>query len=755
MAKFCENCGAPLVAGDKFCASCGSAVAQAQQPVYGQAAPTATEAQRPVYGQAVPQAAQTQQPVYGQAVPPAGQTQRPIYGKVNPPAVQTRQSPYTQAAPTAAPPKKKKKKGCAVAVLALLLILVLVTGFIKPGFFIKSKKEASLINTVEVFIPNPTGPEAIAGLMGNLALQYYIEARLYLEKLSAYDLEDLDPEAFVQLVSDTVVAFENAEKASKGLARAVDLWMACDDVRTAPSYKVTRQADEKAQNNSPLLVNAFAAGYSRAEVRAEDIVAAFDKAKNGEKIKAIATLLGTDAKHAMAELKVAQAELEKRGYDKIADQADTCVKVAKTLKTAGTIAGCVVGAMPLATGAVATMATGELLVTGTGVVVSAVNTGLEVVSTGAMYYYGTDQNQVTESADAIADSKFMQTVNIVTGVASVGYNIKNLIEKADMNNLTEYLTSLSTNNGKEGSDVFGLLSFGLSNLDNMPSPHTEAASTALKTLVTITTHTEEDGLLIKIEDTLMGDDEKKWEAAKEMLDSFKIPTGARSVLESAVSLFATGEEPSQPPETDPAEPMPAETVEQLLAEREDIAPGSGTFDLDAILDMAEGFLLELSLCEPPSETQSETAEAAENTETTGTPGETGTSAQNANTSLDAITGYYKCTGIQKDNMGDEWETEDVRMSFNITVNDAGKLVWASGYGEYYDEQILLFDASTGAYRYSDNWDDVANEPSWFTEYGSFTFYQENGVKKVRVQIQQVDNEFGTVESVWTLEGAAE
>ena len=796
MTKYCPNCNAEMESDARFCPECGYATMPPQQ------VPTEAAASRPQIpnGAVPPQAQQIpnggfapQQPQQfpnagfapqqPQQIPNAGfapqqpqqfpntgfapqQPQQfpnagfaPQQPQQFPNGAFAPQQPQRSRGPSEAPQKTKKRirKAPFIAVTAVILVVVLVLGFIKPGFFLKKNESAeTLINRVEVFIPNPTGPEAVAGLVGNLAFQYYVEARLYLEKLSEYDLDDLDADAFRQLLSDTVLAFENAEKASGLLSETVDLWMECSDKRDKPTYKVIQKADGTAKKGSSLTITALADGPSQSEVRAEDIVAAFDKAKNGQKLKAVATLLGTDAKHAMVQLQMAQAELEKRGYDKIADQADTCVKVAKTLKTAGAIAGLAVAAAPLATGAVATMAAGEMLVTGTGVVVSAVNTGLDVVSTGAMYYYGTDQNQVSEAADAIADSKFMQTVNIVTGVAGVGYNIKNLIEKADMNNLSKYLTSLSSNHGKEGSDVFGLLSFGLSNLGNLPGPHAEAADTAMKTLVTMVTHTQEDGILVKIADTIMGNDEKKFEAVSKLLDEIKIPSGVRNLLESAVSLYATGEEPKKPIETDPAEPISEDLLEQLLSEREELAPGSTDVDLDTLISTVKEFMQELSSQSAPPETESETASPTEpssdKTEPTAPPV---TPTPGGDTSYEKVVGYYKCKGTQRDNMGDDhWETEEVSMSFNIKINN-GRLVWASGYGEYYDEQVLSLDSATGDYCYSDNWDDVANEPSWFTEYGSFTFYQENGVKKVRIQIRQIDNEYGTVETEWELTGAVE
>ena len=124
-------------------------------------------------------------------------------------------------------------------------------------------------------------------------------------------------------------------------------------------------------------------------------------------------------------------------------------------------------------------------------------------------------------------------------------------------------------------------------------------------------------------------------------------------------------------------------------------------------------------------------------------------------SIREIAGNYRCEGTQSDNMGDHWETEDSSMSFRFKINDNGQFVWAAGYGEYYEEMILLWDATLGAWTYQDNWDDVANEPSWFTEFGTFTFTKENGTIHLDVLIQQFDNEDGDLETKWVLSGTRE
>ena len=83
----------------------------------------------------------------------------------------------------------------------------------------------------------------MVGMEANIALQYYIEARMYLELLSTYDAENADPEELRQLVDDALTAFENADKISESLGRSVDLWMEADDRRDQPEIKVLQTAD--------------------------------------------------------------------------------------------------------------------------------------------------------------------------------------------------------------------------------------------------------------------------------------------------------------------------------------------------------------------------------------------------------------------------------------------------------------------------------------------------------------------------------
>ena len=524
--------------------------------------------------------------------------------------------PYLPPDPPAPP---RKRRGPVRFIALLLAVAILVLGFVKPGFFLKEKRAEMRINRVEVFIPNPTGPEAVVSLVGDLALAYYVEARLYLEKLSQYDTGKMDPEEFASLALNTVTAFENAEKISECLSDAVDLWMACDDVREAPTYKVIHEARNTSALSGLFSMKAYAKGSSPSEDRAQAIIDAFDKGKNGQRIKAVADYLGTDTKHAYAELKMALAMKEGETYQEIAEKATTCIKVAKTLKTAGTVAGLVIAAAPVATGAVASMAAGEMLVTGTGVVVAAVNTGLEVTSTGAMLYHGTDENKVTQLADAVSDSKFMQTVNLVTGVASVGYNVKNVFDSLEKITKTgggakELGTLLNTlsSDGKTATDMFGLYSFGLSNLDKLPGPEGAIADKTAKSLVTMITHTGEGGMTVSISDTLIGTARDQTEAVNRLLDELDIPDkGTRDVLDAVVDTYKGIPSVIGVP-TDPAEAAPPALVKKILQDKQFIAPDSGKAGLDKTTEAVGSFMKELAESErvpesKPAETPKPTA----------------------------------------------------------------------------------------------------------------------------------------------------
>jgi len=546
--KYCRKCGKANSASARFCLYCGYSF-DGTQPSYGEA----------VHNDISPYPAET----------------APVYGRTShKDAVQKKASPG------------KSHRSPLMRIIALVLIAAVLFG---GGAYLWSRHRSpeKLINRVQVFIPNPTAAEAMVNLQTSVAIQYYIEARMYLEKLSQYNTENVDPDEFKKLVDLTVTAFENADKMSDCLNRSVDKWMETDDVRQTPVITVLQEADENSSFLDLFMHKVFAKGKSASEVTAQQIVDAFDKAKFGNKVQAVAELLGTDNKHAIAQLKMAQATLEGADAMEVAKQADNCVKVATTLKTAGTVAGLVIAAAPVATGAVATMATGELIVTGGGIVMGGINAGVEVTSTSAMLYYGTEDNVITKSAEKFQNSEFMQTANLLVNIGGVGYNIKNqiqnvnkLIDQADkIDDYNKLFTSLSTNNGKEASDLFGILSFGLSSLN----PDDGILMTSIPTPT-------DNGMIFDIADTKIGTSSLQQEAMKKLLQESGYTTSQSELaVATAVEVLESGKVPVSAPD-DPAAPVPAAAIDRILEENKFIAPDNTEFNIDDFTDLVGVFM---------------------------------------------------------------------------------------------------------------------------------------------------------------------
>ena len=584
--KYCRKCGTKLSGESRFCPNCGF-----EFPV----TPATREdtVSWPKYcrqcGKAnAPEAKFCLYCGYSFGGSPSSSS-RPQYKEIQP-GHTNGQSAYVNTLPEDLSGKRKSSgrsgKKTLMRLTALVLILAVCFG---GGAFLWSKfrNPEKLINRVQVFIPNPTAAEAMVNLQASVAIQYYIEARMYLEKLSQYDTENVDPEEFKKLADLTVTAFENADKMSDCLNRSVDKWMETDDVRQTPVITVLQEADGNSSFLDLFMYKVFAKEKSASEVRAQQIVDAFDKAKFGNKVKAVAELLGTDNKHAVVELKMALAALEGADAMEVAKQADNCVKVATTLKTAGTVAGLVIAAAPVATGAVATMATGELIVTGGGIVMGGINAGVEVTSTSAMLYYGTEDNVITKSAEKFQNSEFMQTANLLVNIGGVGYNIKNqiqnvnkLIDQADkIDDYNKLFTSLSTNNGKEASDLFGILSFGLSSLN----PDDGILMTSIPTPT-------DNGMIFDIADTKIGTSSLQQEAMKKLLqESGYTASQSELAVATAVEVLESGKVPVSAPD-DPAAPVPAAAIDRILEENKFIAPDNTEFNIDDFTDLVGIFM---------------------------------------------------------------------------------------------------------------------------------------------------------------------
>ena len=114
---FCENCGAPIEAGQAFCMSCGAKVGAAQPVAEAVAAPVA-EAAQPVAEAVEAPVAEAVQPAAEAVAAPVAEAAQPVAEAVATPVAQ----PVQQAQPVAAAPAASGKNGFAIAGLILGIV---------------------------------------------------------------------------------------------------------------------------------------------------------------------------------------------------------------------------------------------------------------------------------------------------------------------------------------------------------------------------------------------------------------------------------------------------------------------------------------------------------------------------------------------------------------------------------------------------------------------------------------------------------
>ena len=184
MAKFCENCGAPLADGVAFCPECGTPVAQQPAPAPQNRCVNCGAALAP--GEMFCAECGTpagQQPAQNRCAncgavlapgemfcaecgTPAGHPQQPAPAPQQPAYAQPvyAQPPVQQPYPQQPVQQQKKGKGLLIGLLcggaALLIALVLVGGFVWPGFF-KSGETPAPTGEESVYTPTkkPTEPK--------------------------------------------------------------------------------------------------------------------------------------------------------------------------------------------------------------------------------------------------------------------------------------------------------------------------------------------------------------------------------------------------------------------------------------------------------------------------------------------------------------------------------------------------------------------------------------------------------------------
>lgn len=274
-----------------------------------------------------------------------------------------------------------------------------------------------VINISKVKLPAESEERLSVEKEAGLAVNEYIAARACLDEFLDYDIESGNLEEYSELLNNAVVAFESMEEVASSLERNA---ASLEEKEIASAQISIEDIDLSFLN--PFVLNACAE-ESEAVKWAKDITERFDKAPVGKGIRTLAEQMGTDAKHAYAQLKQAQDILAGNAYEDFAQTANTAYKTAKVLKTAGTAAQftlSIVTANPVTT-------TGAVMTAG-GIVVNGLNTMFEVGQTGSILWVG-DDNKLSKSLENVEN--VLAPIGSVIGLYGCASNLAKGAELLD------------------------------------------------------------------------------------------------------------------------------------------------------------------------------------------------------------------------------------------------------------------------------------------------------------------------------------
>jgi hypothetical protein len=522
--------------------------------------------------------------------------------------------------------------------ISILLAVVLVA-----TVFAGCGKKNETIEKAQVSYPVPTDTQAVVDTASGLAVNYYLTGRAYLDEFLNYDVSTLTQDNYSEytaLVDNAVKAFENAEKANNVLNKALDVY----------------EKEEKADGPKAQMLNAascFGMVANAAEMGskewAQSIMDEYAKAKPGQAIRHLASQLGTDAKHAYAQMKMAQDILMGAEYTQIADKANTAVKTATVLKTAGTTAGLVIAvATAPASGAIATaVSTG-------GITISGVNTVLEIGSTASILYTNGEDNEFSMACDKTEAQ--LAPIGQIFAIAGVGANIKDLAS-AGKDIFKNGYKSLSPQAQQDlGMNTFGVISYGAGAITDYVNGGSIMSGTFTK---------GDDGVKFTLVNTLTGTDPEQQKNVKTVLKeagiSEKDAEAAIKAAEEATATLSTtaasGEQTTAP--ANEAQPtmnvndIQPEVAQNIINNNKKIMDD---FDLDEYLKKLREILYEIA-----EEAYGEEYEELKK--------------NGKGDFIDTICGTYSISGTEKiinDTVYfDETGSQEAPITLTATISDAG------------------------------------------------------------------------------------
>jgi hypothetical protein len=262
-----------------------------------------------------------------------------------------------------------------------------------------------------VSLPAVAAERAAVEQAGAIATQQYIIARLKTEALIEYDIENGSIDDLKVMTDDTLEAWRLCELTSVQAAELADY---AQSLRSSAS---TQAATMSYTSSSPARIGLFtmvvyAAEENAAVKWAKELTEKYDSYPAGQKVKQLAENLGTDAKKAYAQLKMAQNILEGEAYSAEGDTMQSFENAAMATKTAcktGLYIGGVVAGGGVANG---------ILEAG-GMIIGGVDTIVDIASTGSTIICG-ENSKITMAANDFKDfmgpiSSAAGGVNVLTG----------------------------------------------------------------------------------------------------------------------------------------------------------------------------------------------------------------------------------------------------------------------------------------------------------------------------------------------------
>ena len=531
---------------------------------------------------------------------------------------------------------RRKMKKLLAALLIVSMVLSLSGCSAISGLFGGKKDEPAVIYQAQIELPYSTGVRAVVEQEGAEALGAYMTARAYLMKLEEYPVDNenaFNAEEYMDLFNRAMKAFEIADQLAEDLQKNAGSLEKLQEqgytgLKGKPSYKELDPIEVTAEGQAPgrsagtfgdWLDDVFCLKAKAAEEEgmtalewAKEITERYDNAPVGRGIRTLAEQLGTDAKHAYAMLKQAQAIIEGDAYGQEADAANRAYKIAVGTKAAASAIG--FGLAVAATGGAAAGVAHGIAVA--GATVSGCNAVLDV---GSAYTTLTTNGEGTEYTEFFDNtSSDFAIVTFIVGTVGAGAGFSDAFKS------------------ETTANVINSLLFFVSQKDYVDEKSTQLFNMVLQP--------SDDGLDVKVQSTEKGDSPAQKEAMEQVLENAgfsgkeaekiveeafpekKEDSAKKDSKEEAIEdRDAKDEKTDDPQEADPESERSDDTPDpdEMISTYDRYTDENGNFDIDQYLENLREFLEELEELEAleDEESSEESAEESEDSEESEEPEE--------------------------------------------------------------------------------------------------------------------------------------